>query len=483
MGVARRSLLDQLVDDPKSRLILHQFLHKARGRKKLIYPQTLSSGPGGLSGITNQIMALVGYCVLANLTNASLVLPHWDTHIAGAAKRLAFDELFDIGHFVHTMKSAHALRQGIVYISSDQERRAPLMDNRTIVVRRSFLGWRIYKAIHARAWQRRLNASTIAADVIGANGPITSASPSLRIIELAVYRALRASPRVRKAAELTMAAMTTPRRYGCIHARVETDMQQWWRRNLAGPPPALARYLGHAAPGASGAPSLAVFPEVLSSRQVFVSVGVDIVPADAEMLRTATAWGAPIIRTSAAAKTSYNASATPASFARAPLGGVSQAAAGIGPSAQAHPHPYALAALIDMEICRGADWFAGWPGSTFARLLGALRAIDHAEDPGYFAVCPEFVVRFRPHSAANDSGDADKDNNFDFIGHHELCSSAISATASRRTTTAETARGHKLSPSMLPWTQGAAAPETRRVKQLKTIARKQHSIRDHAIHS
>ena len=47
---------------------------------------------------------------------------------------------------------------------------------------------------------------------------------------------------------------------------------------------------------------------------------------------------------------------------------------------------YTFAALVDFTVCCGADWFVGWPGSTFARLLGRLRHLDHGQ--GYFAVCP-----------------------------------------------------------------------------------------------
>ena len=49
-----------------------------------------------------------------------------------------------------------------------------------------------------------------------------------------------------------------------------------------------------------------------------------------------------------------------------------------------------------------AAWFAGWPGSTFTRLLGAFRGDD------YFVVCPRSIARFDAQNGA-------------FVGHHEFC--------------------------------------------------------------
>ena len=86
MGAPRRTLVDHLVDDPKSRTILHVWAARAQGRRKIIFPQTLSmSLAHGSHGLANQIWSLVGYCVLAHLMSAELVLPTWAWTARGAS--------------------------------------------------------------------------------------------------------------------------------------------------------------------------------------------------------------------------------------------------------------------------------------------------------------------------------------------------------------------------------------------------------------
>ena len=136
--------------------------------------------------------------------------------------------------------------------------------------------------------------------------------------------------------------------------------------------------------------TLGGFVAVRRTPRAFISVGRDISPADAAMLGQRSAWGAKAVRTSAAGKPTWN--------------GTDETGDGAGQPLRTNVSSYAAAALVDMEICRRAAWFAGWPGSSFARLLGAYRTIDHGQ-PEYFAICPEFVAIYR--------GDP--------VGHHEFC--------------------------------------------------------------
>ena len=371
----RQSLLDHLVVDRMQRMLLHHWLHRSQTRRRIVWPMSLANGHQ--SGLSNQIMSLVGYCVLANLTHSALVVPFWDSHAAGgSSNKLRFDALFDEQHFLAAM--ARHLPFGI--IGSDEATRLPAESNRTHTTRRSYIGWAVYKAIHTRLWLKRTNDSGVqAAD-----------TAFLRDMELNVYKSLRASANVRAMARSALhnalpRAGAAGRRgsYGCIHARIETDMQSSWKANNAGQPPTLARYLGDASATAvkhMKASSLASFAEVRATRHVFVSVGRDIAPTDAARLAAGatTGWGANIVRTSATTKASHNYTTISTSSS------------------------YTMDALVDMEICRGAAWFAGWPGSTFTRLLGALRGDD------YFVVCPRSIARFDARNGA-------------FVGHHEFC--------------------------------------------------------------
>jgi hypothetical protein len=431
MGAPRRTLVDHLVDDPKSRTILHVWAARAQGRRKIIFPQTLSmSLAHGSHGLANQIWSLVGYCVLAHLMSAELVLPTWDTNVDRARGKLEFGELFDAQHFERTMIVEGRHFPAVVTVAAEAERRRPLRDNRTATVRRSYIGWRIYKAMHSQTWRKRilLQFNSSGRTELEANAKIAEAESTLRRLEMGVYKALRAAPHIRAAALATDAAHAAAARgpFGCIHARVEHDMQIGWKINKAGPPPALSRYLGHAAVdhgardtglrkgvredpkhGRAGqtASSLGEFAAVRRTPRAFISVGRDISPADAAMLGQRSAWGAKAVRTSAAGKSTWNGTDEAETQTGAGAGTGAGTGTGAGASqAVRNVSSYAAAALVDMEICRRAAWFAGWPGSSFARLLGAYRAIDHGQ-PEYFAVCPEFVVLYR--------GDP--------IGHHEFC--------------------------------------------------------------
>ena len=48
---------------------------------------------------------------------------------------------------------------------------------------------------------------------------------------------------------------------------------------------------------------------------------------------------------------------------------------------------YIEAAIIDFEVCRNADWFVGWSGSSFARTLAQFQSHEHGR--GWFSACPD----------------------------------------------------------------------------------------------
>ena len=196
--------------------------------------------------------------------------------------------------------------------------------------------------------------------------------------------------------------------YGCMHARIEADMIKSQAFNYAGRPPRLDDYLPPLAPVA-----------LRATPMVFVAVGTDISAVDDARLLRRAPWGAVLVRTGREAKSR---------------------AQGTGDPQRDSSSSYTRDALIDLELCRRARWFAGWPGSTFARLLGAFQFLDHQR--GWWRVCPRAGVRGAAHSAARPAGNSTGDHDAGshaisffrpsvatFMGQHDWC---IAAQRSRQ---------------------------------------------------
>ena len=189
-------------------------------------------------------------------------------------------------------------------------------------------------------------------------------------VEDAVYVGLRPAPAVVERIAAAQAALgLRAGEYGCVHARIERDMARDWPSVRAGRPPPLERYLD----GASRELQLN------ATAKIFVAVGLDLQPQDKQTLELGvTAAGAALVRVNSA-----NKSATRP--ARNDKRGVSDDT----------PISYTESALVDFFVARQAAWFMGFSGSTFARMLARLQALDHQR--GWWAVCPEGVS----HVAAN----------------------------------------------------------------------------------
>lgn len=169
-------------------------------------------------------------------------------------------------------------------------------------------------------------------------------------IEEAVFSSLSPSPRIRARVKQAREAMGLPEgeAYGCTHARIERDMSASWRANRAGKPPGLSSYLH----------TLSKFPELHSVPRVFMAVGIDISAEDRRMLdSTRTSWGARLVR-SAVGK------AMPRRHKES-------------------EHSYTEAALVDLLICRDANWFVGFGGSTFTRVVARSRG-----NSSWITTCP-----------------------------------------------------------------------------------------------
>ena len=365
---ARKELLKIHVWEHKTEQLVHRHGERVHA---VLHPRTLSSGSE--SGLVNQIFALVGCTAFAALFSADLVLPDFASHDHGGTQ-LPFASLFEIKAFANAIRphvtvitdaAYYQLRSASDVARHQQRRGSNTMSNTSIVSvlqGDELLGWRVYKSM-----QR----------VLFRSDNLTAAEASrLRAIEASAYRGLQIAPPIRALVEQAQQQLfgRGGYEYGCLHARIERDMIRSQEYNQAGRPPVLSDYLPLSP------------PEVMRSTQaVFVAVGTDVTTADARRLQQRAPWGARL------------ALARPESKSRV---------RGMGNAVTDLENSYTRDALVDLAICRGASWFAGWPGSTFARLLGALQTLDHGR--GYLAVCPGSVSFANPNERT-------------LMGQHDFC--------------------------------------------------------------
>lgn len=308
-----------------------------------LMPHTLTSGPE--SGLCNQIYALVGWTVIATIHKTALVLPNWTTHDRGGTS-VTFDHLWEAEPFiarlralthVHAYQSVDALPSGMtVWRPTPREGGA-------------IAGWRKYKSMH------HVGANISAHE----RAVFLGLTPSrrLRARISAVQRALlRPASSVDADASGALSRGTRTPAYGCLHARIETDMLASWGLNRAGLPPTLDDFLS----------AMASVPHLRRLDVVFVAVGLAISEADDAVLDQPTRWGARLVRTR-------------------------EGKAWHRGHRNASQPSYIDAAIVDFAVCREAAWLVGWPGTTFGRTLAALQWYDHGR--GWYEVCPGPSIR------------------------------------------------------------------------------------------
>jgi len=162
-------------------------------------------------------------------------------------------------------------------------------------------------------------------------------------------------------------------KYGCLHARIETDMLNDVKANQAGRPPSLNELL--AAMASSRATN--------GTRTVFVAVGNDITNADNKTLSAPTAWGGRLVRVPSEMKAAH-----------AKIRGVHWGS--VDTSSDTYTD-HTLSSIVDGTLCREAAWFVGWPGSTFARLLAFYHLKAHG---AWHATCRKSELSTRVDSAS-----------------------------------------------------------------------------------
>ena len=326
-----------------------------RAETKVVYPLGVRDSTPN-PGLTNQIFSLVGCCLLANLSGASLVLPNFTSGGGGGAIRFA--DLFDARHFARAM-------QGVVSVGSPAAETNPRLVHRLSGDR----GWLLYKAYQ---------------DLLGhavAKGE-RAAIALLEQIELRTLHALQLSHDLHTRVRSLTSELLGDSPYGCIHARLEHDMQRSVQFNRAGTPPKLEDYLD-----ASWAGRFAV---VRKTPRIFVPVGLELDETVARRMQLPTDWNATLVRKAHLTRSSLGARCHAPPADRPLVGATWQVRTAHltrpKPTSRAPSHHHTVAALIDMAICRRARWVMGWSGSTYARLLGLYQQLDHSRS--YFVACP-----------------------------------------------------------------------------------------------
>ena len=317
-------------------------------RSSSLHPHTLSGG------LCNQITALVGYSLLAQRDKLALILPNLSSHVQGGVDVL-FTDLFDAERFATALKP-HGLR---VLTQPPDDGVAPYRP-------RQFTG-RIEWTKYSR-WRRAQKKPPLSLDDAVYAG--LDLSPRMEARVEAVARSLRLSER---------------REVGCLHPRVEEDMQALWRYTGAKCPPLrLATHLRH----------ISQHVRLKDVAGVFVAVGTDLggtgwcyndACSAAKMerlalLRPPRDWRGRLVTTrrTAALGERFEEEASHKAQQKGPT------------AAKNHSSSvtYVEASLVDMTLCRrAASWFVGWSSSSFSLALARYRRLDHGD--GWYSSCHE----------------------------------------------------------------------------------------------
>ena len=228
-------------------------------------PPTRLSG-----GLFNQLWALQGLVMDAYESKLPLTLPSWDSHLFPASMglekdarfkrplQLPFAALWRKDVFTNTLR-----KHGVVAVASNDSWQAAnaVASTSTAAMRR-----------YMRYMIRRANGTE-------------NAHP----LEDVVYRALLPAPHLARRVERLLRRLrliSAGSTFGCLHARVERDMQRWWYHVAKARPPTMRQILD----------AIGSEARMQRSRAIYVCVGSDLKPRDREVLGNRTSWGAALLR-------------------------------------------------------------------------------------------------------------------------------------------------------------------------------------------
>ena len=301
-------------------------------------------GRSGTHGLVNAIWTLIGFAMKSREYNYSLVLPWFvasAAHIRNESRQIGnepvpFERLFLREPFVRSL-GKHGVR----------------------VIDHVPAGAKIWQqsSIAARAMQTYLTYASLRLEGKREQDPL----------EDAVYFGLQPAERIAAAVSQFQETLNAHGgAYGCLHARIESDIVALWR------------YIGYVQPPTLGQMLKLVGcePELTqpSMRAIFVAVGDDISRQQQSTLARKTMWGAEPIRRPRR------------------LPGWERVT-------------YVEAATFDFQVCREASWFVGWSGSSFSLLLGRLRQLERKQH--WLSYCKGGLVR---HEANDTKMRSPKDN-------------------------------------------------------------------------
>ena len=182
--------------------------------KQALLPQALSSGPE--SGFCNQIFALVGWSCIARFRKVALILPNWTSHDHGGY-HIPHEKLFQYEPIARRLMECCNIT---VYRSPEHIPPTMKIWRPSAHEGGALAGWRKYKTLGHAGF-----------------------TELVEVHERAVFQGLVPVASLREKVDQTKRLLLggggdggAPS-YGCLHARIETDMIASWRVNLAGPPP------------------------------------------------------------------------------------------------------------------------------------------------------------------------------------------------------------------------------------------------------
>lgn len=326
-----------------------------KGTVNYIYPSSCASPQE--TGIGNQLWTLTGWIMIAFSTNATLVLPPFVPYVhvpTTPVKLIPFSKLVNADRFIKDMA-----RIGIRCELPDQVRHKGLRRGH------STIGWTHYKrkfalnrTIHLtiNQWDdtvfRRMlfngaadNSSTVQsrtrATLRDREALDRGSAVDHQFIASAVLRAFQPSQLITRLVRDLAKKLKLPTKYGCVHARVESDMA---RMSSVARSTTIEDYVRAVVHANSLAPVSGVY--VASGQHVTLPTNYT---------------GPPWLQ--ATTKIDFDDASTHGSS-----------------------FTYLHASFVDFTLCRAASWFVGFCHSSFSRILAEAQHLDN--DRGWTSACP-----------------------------------------------------------------------------------------------
>jgi hypothetical protein len=348
------------------------------------------------TGLGNQMWGLLGNLLQAHVKNYTLCLPAFTStvHKRGSTQRIPFEDLFNSSVFIAGMRQVGVR---CVHIRECAHLRGNVSSGSARIT-----GWMMnkkmfrYKLAHALQNDGSMSLTT----------PFQTRDllRHWQAISTQMYKSLQLSDSMERIVhQLMTSAQLKGSDYGCVHARVESDI-----KHAAGPQtelPTLVQYLKWARSIATdtqgrGSVNDSPFSTDLHGHDEAVLGGLRSFAANATHRHQHGVHGTEGLEHNRRRPTVYLSSSSWLDVAATDPNEAHNASAQVrwvqspfktgfdSVSFQLGINvTYLFASLVDFSICRRAKWFVGLAFSSFSRILAEYQALDNKN--GWYSACVE----------------------------------------------------------------------------------------------